>query len=534
MEELKRKNIVDKRHYIAYFIISFFVILLLSLAVFVVIEKEARIANFEAIKINENRIVSLENDYLGKSIIMILGDLNYLHNAYEFQLADSENYDEIAINWKEFSTQRNIYDQIRFIDASGDEKIRINNDERGGYIVPKSELKNKKDRYYFIETSKLPKQNINISQLDLNVENGKIEEPYKPVIRFSIPLHDENGELKGIIVLNYMAKNIIDDFRALARNSTGDIVLLNSEGYWIFSSNSNQEWNFMFDDKKNDTFEKLYPKEWNIIKSGNGQKLTNNGLFTYSKLSLKNKIIENKVIKNKQKIHLSDGDFYIVSEILKEGEQKSLFTDDFWRLIKDVIKKDVMYFGLIIIVSIIVGSLFAINREAYSKIKYYSEFDSLTKVYNRRAGIEKLNQMFALDDRRRGTFSLCFIDVNGLKDVNDRLGHKYGDELIVTVIEVIKSVIRESDFVMRLGGDEFMIVFNNSYAEDSEEAWNRIVSIYANINEEEDRAYLISVSHGIVSRDTVGKSQVDDLIKMADEKMYEEKRVIKENFKAIK
>lgn len=75
---------------------------------------------------------------------------------------------------------------------------------------------------------------------------------------------------------------------------------------------------------------------------------------------------------------------------------------------------------------------------------YFNEmmFDSLTRVYNRRAGLSKLQQIVLSADKWQGNFSVCFLDINGLKQVNDLLGHRHGDELIVSTIKAIKETIR--------------------------------------------------------------------------------------------
>ncbi|MDR7857458.1 diguanylate cyclase domain-containing protein [Tissierella sp.] len=173
------------------------------------------------------------------------------------------------------------------------------------------------------------------------------------------------------------------------------------------------------------------------------------------------------------------------------------------------------------------------NNEIGVMEGYFNEliYDSLTRVYNRRSGLSKLNRMFQYDDRRQFTISLCFIDINGLKQVNDVLGHKYGDELIVSSVDIIKNSIREHDFIIRLGGDEFLVVFNGINENTAETVWSRIVQAYDKINREEGRPYLISVSHGIVEYNNKQKSELDNLIKEADEKMYLEKRKIKEELK---
>ncbi len=159
---------------------------------------------------------------------------------------------------------------------------------------------------------------------------------------------------------------------------------------------------------------------------------------------------------------------------------------------------------------------------------YFNEmmYDALTHVLNRRAGLSKLNQILK-SGAHSDLISICFIDVNGLKQVNDVLGHKYGDELIVTSVNVIKNTIRNSDFVIRLGGDEFLIVFCGINKDQAEKVWARIISDYDSINLNESNRYLISVSHGIIEHNSTDQIGVEALLKLADETMYLEKRKLK-------
>ncbi|MGB3366853.1 MAG: diguanylate cyclase [Acidaminobacteraceae bacterium] len=180
-----------------------------------------------------------------------------------------------------------------------------------------------------------------------------------------------------------------------------------------------------------------------------------------------------------------------------------------------------------------------INTDEISEMKKYFDemmYDQLTRTFNRRSGLAQLNKMFQYDNRRHLEISLCFIDINGLKIVNDHLGHNFGDELIISVIDCIKKEIRDEDYIIRMGGDEFLIVFKNITSEISENIWSRITRSYQFINENEDRPYIISVSHGIVEYDNFEKSEVELLIRNADAKMYSEKKLIKkeENYNILK
>jgi len=354
------------------------------------------------------------------------------------------------------------------------------------------------------------------------------------MIRLSTPIYDEQGILQGIIVLNYLAEYMLSGFRELASNSQGEILLLNEAGYRLSSSDASLDWNFMFDDKKGDTFEKEYPTEWGSIIDSQSQVTTQKGLITSTVVGLSHKYSLNKRDSHDQQIILGDGSWYIVSIFERTPPNSYYFDDNIWSLLVDVLKKNVFYFILISIISGSVGLLTYMNRRTYSRIKYYSEYDPLTKALNRRAGIAKLNGLCPTDERRQFLVSLCFIDINGLKEVNDSLGHKHGDELILSVACVIKETIREQDFLVRFGGDEFLIVCNGVGIEIAESIWERIVKNYNHINQQGDRPYIISVSHGIVDFDNRHMTHVDDLINAADEKMYHEKQKMKVNLCVIK
>lgn len=531
MDQLKKDS---RASLILYAIISFVLVFSLSFLVLIFIEKEVRETRIEELKRQEKRVVRLENDFLGQELRLVLSDLHYLHHAYQDDLLNAETYDDLINNWLEFSAHRRVYDQIRFIDAGGNEKIRINRDDNGAYVVAEKQLQNKCDRYYFEETIKLAEESVYLSPLDLNIENGEIEVPYKPMLRISTPIYDDVGTLKGIIVLNYLAESMLSDFRRLANNNEGEMILLNASGYSLSSANPENDWNFMFEDKKDETFAKTYPDGWRSIINNESQITRSYGLLTSTPLALSYKFTMNGISNSPQKIVFGDGTWYIVSVFRRTSENAPYFEDHLADIAVYVLVKNVFYFLLITIVSIIVGFLVYINRKTYTRIKFYSEFDALTKTYNRRAGIARINNLFPANERRSFVASLCFIDINGLKTVNDTLGHKFGDELIVSAVKVIKDTIRDEDFLIRLGGDEFLIVFSGVDTTMAENTWNRIVQAYDVLNEDENRPYIISVSHGIVDFDNKHKTRVDQLINLADEKMYDEKQLIKAKLDVIK
>lgn len=177
-------------------------------------------------------------------------------------------------------------------------------------------------------------------------------------------------------------------------------------------------------------------------------------------------------------------------------------------------------FALLILIAMITERINIVKKRDYIKMKYIADHDGLTEVYNRRAGIEKLEKLLSKNNQ----FSICFVDIDGLKEVNDILGHEEGDELILTVANTMKKILREEDLIIRFGGDEFIIVLLESDIEIAENVWEKITDVFERINETENRKYILSVSHGIVESNIIDEGIIDNIIKIADKKMYEEKR----------
>lgn len=164
---------------------------------------------------------------------------------------------------------------------------------------------------------------------------------------------------------------------------------------------------------------------------------------------------------------------------------------------------------------------------AEEKLKYFAAIDTLTGCYNRGMGIALLENEIKNIRRNKGIFSICYIDVNGLKYVNDNFGHFEGDELIVTMCKSIKKAIREKDILCRLGGDEFLVLFSNSEVKNVENIVERIKSNINMENEKKLKAYYISFSYGTFEVDYDSNLSIDEIIRKADAKMYENKQKYK-------
>ena len=181
------------------------------------------------------------------------------------------------------SQQKRQYDQIRFLDTAGQEVVRVNFNQGEPSIVPDEQLQNQSHRYWFKDTIALQPGEIFISPLDLNIDLGKIEEPLKPMIRFGTPVFDTQGQKQGMVVLNYLAERFLQQLSLENSLSAGDILLLNAEGYWLQGPNPEDEWGFMYDDRRDRTFANDFPEAWQGIQNQTtGQFQTNQGLYTFT------------------------------------------------------------------------------------------------------------------------------------------------------------------------------------------------------------------------------------------------------------
>ena len=224
--------------------------------------------------INENNSTSLDMiDQRMKNVITKVNNfpssaadeilvLSYFSNFKDFINASQKERQEMGFkienDFLEFLKQSSAYYQLRYIDETGQEIIRVEHDGSGKYkIVGHDKLQNKKDRYYFQQAMKLKKDGVFISQLDLNVEDGQIENrgtekypEYVPVMRYAIGIFDKDDQKKGILVANVYADYFLDDIRELSRN--GDMVMLiNQNGYYLAHPEKEKEYGFMFGNDEN-------------------------------------------------------------------------------------------------------------------------------------------------------------------------------------------------------------------------------------------------------------------------------------------
>lgn len=179
-----------------------------------------------------------------------------------------------------YSRNKHIYDQVRFLDETGKEIIRVNYNDGKASLVPVSGLHEKSHRYYFTESIVLNKGEIYVSPFDLNIEHGTVEIPYKPMIRFATPVFDKYGHKLGVVILNYYGERLLANLKSNLAKIIDHASLINSDGYWLLGPEPEKEWGFMLGSDAR--FSTSDAEAWEVIKnSDSGQFYNAGGLYTY-------------------------------------------------------------------------------------------------------------------------------------------------------------------------------------------------------------------------------------------------------------
>ncbi len=163
------------------------------------------------------------------------------------------------------------------------------------------------------------------------------------------------------------------------------------------------------------------------------------------------------------------------------------------------------------------------KKKAEEELYYYSTTDCLTNMYNRRTGLEMLKQQLLLAERQNQKLTISFIDLNGLKFVNDTYGHAEGDRYITLISDHIREVIRKSDTPVRLGGDEFLIILPDCEMEEAKPVLMRLNEKLEEVNRSRRFRFTASISCGFAEYDPRNSPDHDALIAAADNEMYQQK-----------
>ncbi len=484
----------------------------------------------------ERHAVNLQRKVMIIQLATVVSDLLFLseQGAVKSLLTvnDPDTRDLLNSDFRSFSKFKKHYDQIRLLDNNGQEVIRVNHNNGNPKSVLGDKLQSKQKRYYFKDTHTLNKGEVYISPFDLNIEQGKVEKPLKPMIRFGTPVFDQSGRKLGIALLNYQGEKILELIRDIGSESYGKFMLINPQGYWLQHPNHEKEWGFMFAERAGENFAQQCPKAWQQIQTKpSGYIQTTRGGYTFATI----RPLDSQFISSTGAANAFDPSI-----------EKTSSSDYYWKLVSFVAtntlnahatsqrKNFFLLATALSVIALVTSWLLAVaitKREHYRQRMFsMAHFDALTGLPNRTLLYDRLNQSLLLAKRKKSSGALLYMDLDRFKQVNDSLGHAAGDELLVAVSKRLTTCCRESDTVARIGGDEFTIVIND--INDT----NGCKVIAEKIIDELSRPFTlqqgevqIGASIGIAIFPECGET-ADILLKRADKAMYKVKNNDKNSY----
>ncbi|MEJ2620635.1 MAG: diguanylate cyclase [Candidatus Thiodiazotropha sp.] len=592
----------------------------------------------------ERRIRELSKDVRVISESQILN--NYINDP------STTNLSSLSLEFKSTCKYRAVFDQVRYLNTQGMEVLRVNFENGDCNLVPEDQLQNKQGRYYFKDTILLSKGEVYYSPLDLNVERGVIERPLKPMVRIGMPVFDQRGDKAGIILVNYLASELLRELEGVMASEYSTPMLLNRDGYWLLAAQDPYEWGFMFDGAP--SFASEYPDVWNKMQlSDEGQVNDPAGLFSWSTVypveegsvsssgsakpyaASDSRLVAHDYvwrvgtqITSQALEQLSSGRMHkaillylvlvviaIVGSLflaferrravrylddLKEnarqlraitaelGEglvvldsdgkvtmanpqaerllgwtEKELLGKDFHKLVhtepgenekncpiqqvnetEELVQvEDDRFFtksgGSVPVAYkasrfMIDGKSFGIiisfeditdRKAAKAKLTHMASHDSMTGLYNRREIEIWLDRMFRNMIRSNRPWSVCLLDVDHFKIINDTKGHQVGDKVLIMLGKILKQMTRGADCCGRYGGEEFLLVLPETDVTGAirlgELLRKRIEQSFINVGDHEPPVQ-ITVSIGIAELNP-DMGDPDQLVSLADHALYRAK-----------
>jgi diguanylate cyclase (GGDEF)-like protein/PAS domain S-box-containing protein len=225
--------------------------------------------------------------------------------------------------------------------------------------------------------------------------------------------------------------------------------------------------------------------------------------------------------------------FYFGEELsrLKEQIMPTVWRDGSWRGEAMGLKLNGGTLPLEISISSVVGGgLVQVVRDITERKKFEETLhnnslkDELTGLFNRRGLLKQAAPYFDFARRQKENLLLLFIDLDGMKRINDEFGHNEGDNALISTAAILNRSFRSSDIIARLGGDEFTVLVTDLSA-NKEDAIGRLNENLRAYNASETRGHKLAFSIGVATLEPERMTCFEELLEQADQAMYEQKRM---------
>ncbi|MBK9019663.1 MAG: cache domain-containing protein [Sulfuritalea sp.] len=244
----------------------------------------------EQVKARDRELVQVTAEGLHHGLLDMAFDVDYLLHLPRLRESLSQptpgNLARVAEYFVAYAEAHRNIDQIRWIDAKGKERVRVDYVANRGVVVPEASLQDKATRDYFIDTMALPAGSLYVSPFDLDIEHGNQEKSPKPVIRFASPIRDARHDRHGIVVVNFIGRQLLDRVRPSVGSVGARPQLLNRQGFWMVGPNPADEWGFDID-RPDARLGVRFPAAWAAIAAqAEGQVVLDSGLWSWKSIAV--------------------------------------------------------------------------------------------------------------------------------------------------------------------------------------------------------------------------------------------------------
>jgi signal transduction histidine kinase len=217
----------------------------------------------------QSELVARGHQVLTRRLSTTVQDVRFLASLPDLQDVldgDVRKIPAVTEVFRHFSSVADKYNEIRWLDEAGAERIRVDRGQDGPRTIPPGQLQDKSQRPTFRDTMQLAAGQIYFSRFDLSVENNQLELPIKPMLRIATPVFDHQGRRRGIIVLNFLGSDVLGWLTETAALAHASIELVDGEGFWLLSHEPANAWGFMLNHPQA-TLAHTQPDLWHATRS---------------------------------------------------------------------------------------------------------------------------------------------------------------------------------------------------------------------------------------------------------------------------
>ena len=242
---------------------------------------------------------SAESDLKARAVLVsriyeqVIEEVNLIHWEFSKDFAESEmpKKEEMESFFSYLACLNKNLDQIRFIDTLGNEAICVNYDSIS-YVVTDDQLQDESDRYYFKSIKQLEGNEIYFSRIDSNVKNANTEKPYNPVLRVAKKVYSAKGQWIGVLLFNYHVDDLIKRLERQSNLMFTSFELVNDNESFIVTEDTNKSFFLQVDQPDSLLLLEIYTElRRKSIDSSQGQVKTEDAVYLYDKIEVKNVVV---------------------------------------------------------------------------------------------------------------------------------------------------------------------------------------------------------------------------------------------------